>query len=139
MLTGACNPIHAFRSASTLAATVSAAEQRYNAERAAAEVGWNTWLSGDMLTHALLPSGLAVSIALHVGNATVADLGARGPSCDAATFPAMCGNFGGKKTTFFIPFLIPFQKFLDIVLMPVTLYVRCGMLYLTPTLTLAGR
>ena len=47
---------------------VAAAEQRYFAERAQAEVGWNTWLTKDMLTHALLPSGLAVSVALHVGN-----------------------------------------------------------------------
>jgi hypothetical protein len=32
-----------------LIATVAAAESRYQAERSAAEVGWNTWLSGDMV------------------------------------------------------------------------------------------
>jgi hypothetical protein len=32
-----------------LGATVAATETHYYAERAAAEVGWNTWLSGDMV------------------------------------------------------------------------------------------
>jgi hypothetical protein len=40
-----------------LAAAISQPEQQYYTERMAAEVGWNTWLSNDMLTHALLPHG----------------------------------------------------------------------------------
>ena len=74
-----------------LSATVAPAERRYNEERAANEVGWNTWLSRDMLTHAWLPSGIALSIGLHQGNATVTALGAQGPSCSATTFPAKHG------------------------------------------------
>ena len=64
---------------SKLSAEVSEVELRYERERAAAEVGWNTWLSQDMLTHAWLPSGVALSIALHQGGATVEALGAQGP------------------------------------------------------------
>lgn len=50
---------------------------RYFAERKEAEVGWNTWLSGDMLTHAYLPHGLAVRLAFtHAGGGSVlTDLG----------------------------------------------------------------
>ena len=74
-----------------LDSTVSAAEQRYDVERAANEVGWNTWLSRDMLTHAWLPSGIALSISLHHGKVTVEELGAQGPSCSASKFPAKHG------------------------------------------------
>jgi hypothetical protein len=77
--------------ANKLSAAVSAAERRYDAERAANEVGWNTWLSHDMLTHAWLPSGIALSVSLHHGNATVTALGAQGPSCSASKFPAKHG------------------------------------------------
>jgi hypothetical protein len=75
-----------------LSAVVEAAEVRYFAERAAAEMGWNTWLSDDMLTHALLPHGLAVTVALRDGGAaSVSRLCADGPSCDPAKFPAKHG------------------------------------------------
>jgi hypothetical protein len=74
-----------------LSSTVAPAERRYDQERARAEVGWNTWLSTDMLTHAWLPSGVALSISLHQGNATVAALGGQGPSCSASVFPATHG------------------------------------------------
>jgi putative isomerase len=70
-------------------ATVSSAQQEYQRERAIAERGWNTWLSRDMLTHALLPHGIALSMALHVGNATTSNVGA--PSCDAKEFPVKHG------------------------------------------------
>lgn len=92
--------------------------RRYHAERALAERGWNTWLSGlslsalsslslsrslspslmqcvcrtgDMLTHALLPHGIAVSIGLHAGSSSVSALCSQGPSCDLAKFPAKHG------------------------------------------------
>jgi hypothetical protein len=77
--------------ASKLSATVSQHERRYDTERAAAEVGWNTWLSRDMLTHAWLPSGVALSVALIQGDATVEALGAQGPSCSSSKFPAKHG------------------------------------------------
>lgn len=56
-------------------------------------MGWNTWLSGDMLTHALLPHGLAVKLTLHMqdGSHTLADLGMQGPKCDRAQFPCTHG------------------------------------------------
>ena len=56
---------------SALSSKVMASELKYHAERARAERGWNTWLSGDMLTHALLPHGIAVSVALHAGGNSV--------------------------------------------------------------------
>ena len=70
---------------------VSSSELRYQKERAAAESGWNTWLSRDMLTHAILPQGAAVSLELRAGGASLSALGADGPSCDAAKFPAKHG------------------------------------------------
>ena len=76
---------------SALVSTVAAPELKYHSERALAERGWNTWLSGDMLTHALLPHGIAVSMALHAGNSSVDALCSQGPSCDATKFPAKHG------------------------------------------------
>lgn len=74
-----------------LSSTVALPEIRYYEERAAAEVGWNTWLSNDMLTHVLLPSGLALSLELHAGSASVSNLGAQGPSCNPEKFPGKHG------------------------------------------------
>ena len=58
-----------------------------------AERGWNTWLSGDMLTHALLPHGLALQMALRSadGKRTVSMLGNNGPKCDRQQFPTTHG------------------------------------------------
>lgn len=75
----------------TFTSDVPAAELRYFEERAAAEAGWNTWLSEDMLTHALLPHGLGLSLSFHAGSAVLAGLGAEGPSCDRGAFPATHG------------------------------------------------
>jgi hypothetical protein len=36
---------------SSLSAETPGSERQYFSERVEAEVGWNTWLSGDMLTH----------------------------------------------------------------------------------------
>lgn len=79
-----------------LSATVAESERRYFAERQAQEFGWNTWLSGDMLTHAYLPHGIALSLALVVGQSTVRGLCANGPSCDQRMFPAKHGLHGTR-------------------------------------------
>ena len=47
-----------------------------------------------MLTHALLPHGIAVSMSLHAGSASVSALCSQGPSCDAGKFPAKHGLHG---------------------------------------------
>lgn len=77
-----------------LSPVVAAPERQYFAERAEAEVGWNTWLSGDMLTHALLPHGLAVQLAFTdaTGSQTLSMLGEGGPKCDRNDFPATHGT-----------------------------------------------
>lgn len=78
--------------ASALSPTTNAAEERYFTERAAAEVGWNTWLSGDMLTHALLPHGVAIQLSFaSATGATLSMLGNGGPSCDRSKFPVTHG------------------------------------------------
>jgi hypothetical protein len=79
--------------AAALSPVVAAPELRYQQERAAAERGWNTWLSGDMLTHALLPHGLALQMALRSADGThvVSMLGNDGPKCDRALFPVTHG------------------------------------------------
>jgi hypothetical protein len=84
-INGTAVPDHA------LSSTVAAPELKYHSERALAERGWNTWLSGDMLTHALLPHGIAVSMALHAGSSSVSELCSQGPSCDLTKFPAKHG------------------------------------------------
>jgi hypothetical protein len=80
-------------SATSLSPALPAAELRYQKEKGKAEVGWNTWLSGDMLTHALLPHGLALQMVLKSadGNTAVSMLGNNGPKCDRALFPATHG------------------------------------------------
>ena len=57
------------------------------------EQGWNTWLSGDMLTHALLPSGIAVKLTMRTddGKTTLSDLGMQGPKCSRQEFPCTHG------------------------------------------------
>ena len=47
-----------------------------------------------MLTHALLPHGIGVSMSLHAGSASVSALCSQGPSCDAGKFPAKHGLHG---------------------------------------------
>lgn len=84
---------------SQLTPDTASAELRYFSERAAAEVGWNTWLSGDMLTHALLPHGLAVQLIFESSNgATLTMLGNSGPSCDRTKFPVTHGLHAQRGT-----------------------------------------
>lgn len=80
---------HSTISPSWFYASVSIPELKYQRHRHNAEQGWNTWLSRDMLTFALLPHGLEVSLSLSVGNYTVANIGA--PSCDPVAFPVKHG------------------------------------------------
>jgi hypothetical protein len=49
--------------------------------------------SGDMLTHAYLPHGLAVRLAFTsaTGDNVLTDLGMQGPKCDRSEFPATHG------------------------------------------------
>ena len=75
----------------TLSDAVPAEQQRYRLERERAETGWNTWLSDDMLTHALLPQGLAFSMSFEAdGYDPLTDLGSK-LSCDRTVFPATHG------------------------------------------------
>lgn len=68
-----------------LVAEIPFTEKLYLKKRDKHETGWNTWLSTDMLTHVLLPHGIAVSISI----GDVANVG--GPSCDATRFPIRHG------------------------------------------------
>lgn len=77
--------------ADALRPNVDKAEVQYFAERAAAEVGWNTWLSDDMLTHALLPHGLGLSLSFHSGSKVLARVGTDGPKCNRDQFPVTHG------------------------------------------------
>eukprot|EP00039_Didymoeca_costata_P014975 m.247703 g.247703 ORF g.247703 m.247703 type:complete len:963 (+) comp16129_c0_seq2:125-3013(+) len=58
-----------------------------------AETGWNTWLSGDMLTHAFLPNGIAAAMTFEANNGkdSISNLGNNGPKCNRNDFPATHG------------------------------------------------
>jgi putative isomerase len=67
------------------------AESTYSNERVQQERGWNTWLDTDLLTHALLPHGLALSLSFRstASGAKSSQLGT--PSCNRTLFPAKHG------------------------------------------------
>jgi len=67
------------------------AELTYSTARVDEEQGWNTWLDMDLLTHALLPHGLALSLSFKAAQSgtTSSQLGT--PSCNRTMFPAKHG------------------------------------------------
>lgn len=72
------------------------AEIKYRYSRLEKEQGWNTWLTTDMLTHALLPHGLALGIKVMTPNSTASNAVSIGgdigmPHCDRAQFPVTHG------------------------------------------------
>ena len=73
---------------------ISTEERTYWDQREANEVGWNTWLTTDMLTHSLLPHG--VSLSLNIGG--LQQIG--GPHCNLTEFPIKHGlkDLYGKYT-----------------------------------------
>ena len=69
----------------------SEAEATYTTLRNTNEVGWNTWYDFDLLTHAILPQGLALSLQFSstTSNTSFSNLGT--PSCNRTLFPATHG------------------------------------------------
>ena len=70
-------------------------ELTYQHQRHQAERGWNTWLSADMLSHTLLPSGLTLSMKFYsiLPNGTISNVieHVASPSCDKSEFPIKHG------------------------------------------------